>query len=150
MLPVIFPEYLTSGQLYYSDVMILFDLLYYVWTILKALIAQHYFAWYILKFNKKISINLLLLYNFMSVVLPFLLRLVRVICLIIFEAKLVFPFAYFLFHHMCRRLKQKWPINQYTAEKVRLWCTHFFFLLELNKIYNTLHLLFFIGYTYKI
>jgi hypothetical protein len=61
----------------------------------------------ILKFNKKISINLLLLYNFMSVVLPFLLRLVRVICLIIFEAKLVFPFAYFLFHHMCRRQKQK-------------------------------------------
>ena len=37
----------------------------------------------------------------MSVVLPFLLRLVRVICLVIFEAKILSPFAYFLFHDMC-------------------------------------------------
>ena len=28
-------------------------------------------------------------------------------CLIIFEAKIVSPFAYFLLHHMCRRQKQK-------------------------------------------
>ena len=34
--------------------------LYCFWTIPKTLIAQHFFAWYILKFKKKISINLLL------------------------------------------------------------------------------------------
>ena len=61
-----------------------------------------------MKFNKKISINLLLC-NFMSVVLPFLLMLVSVICFIIFEAKIVSPFAYFLVHHMCRRQQQSDP-----------------------------------------
>jgi hypothetical protein len=35
-----------------------------------------------------------------KVAFSFLLRLVRVICLVIFEAKIVSPFAYFLFHDM--------------------------------------------------
>ena len=41
---LVFPESLTSGQLYYSDVMILFDLYIIFLTIPKALKAQHYFC----------------------------------------------------------------------------------------------------------
>ena len=76
----------------------------------------------------------------MSVVLPFLLRLVRVICLVIFEAKIVSPFAYFLFHDMY--------IN---CMSVVYFSLLLFVRIEQNvKIYNTLYLVFFTGYTYKI
>jgi hypothetical protein len=76
----------------------------------------------------------------MSVVLPFLLRLVRVICLVIFEAKIISPFAYFLFHDMY--------INFMSVVYFSLLL---FVRIEQNvKIYNTLHLVFFTGYTYKI
>jgi hypothetical protein len=50
MLRVIFPELLPSGQLYYSDVMILFDL-YIIFELFEALKTHYLCLIYILKFN---------------------------------------------------------------------------------------------------
>jgi hypothetical protein len=85
--------------------------LFYFWTVPKTLNSTTYFLLDIY-WNLKRKLAKTCCYRFfMSVVLPFLLRLVRVICLVIFEAKIISPFAYFLFHDMCRRQKQKWSIN---------------------------------------
>ena len=44
VLRVIFPELVTSGQLYYLDVTILLDLYIIFLAIIKARITQHYFC----------------------------------------------------------------------------------------------------------
>jgi hypothetical protein len=97
VLRVIFPELLTSGQLYYSDVMILFDL----YIIFEPLISL----------NRKGTTTDMKIYNSRFLLIFFL------------------------------------NFNIYQAKITLL----LFVRIEQNvKIYNTLHLVFFTGYTYKI